>query len=230
MLTSLTGTFTDVGGIILASFLGGFVGKKMNDKYKAVMLAIIGFVAFGGGFESLAEYMPKSHYACLFIISMVFGTVLGTMWKLDDRINGLTAGKSAGLGKSIVTECILSTLGALPIVGCIMAATQHNFAFLFINASLDFVMVLVLAAADGIGMIVCAPIIFVYQFVLILIATFAKTWLTNDLITEFAILGGFMVASSGLSLMGVKDLKTTNMLPALLFPIGFFILKAIFHF
>ena len=79
-------------------------------------------------------------------------------------------------------------------------------------------------------MIVCAPIIFVYQFVLILIATFAKTWLTNDLITEFAILGGFMVASSGLSLMGVKDLKTTNMLPALLFPIGFFILKAIFHF
>lgn len=226
---SLTGTFVDAGGVIVASIIGGLIGKKLNERYKAVLLSILGFVAFSVGIQSFAEYMPKSHYAVLFIISMVAGTALGTWMNLEGRIDSLTAGKSAGLAKSIITEIILSTLGALPIVGCIMAATSHDFTFLYINASLDFVMVLTLAAADGMGMMACAPVIFLYQFVIILIATFARSILTQPFITEIAILGGLMVASSGLSLMNIKDLKTSNMIPALLGPIIFFACKGIFH-
>lgn len=229
MIESLTGTFVDVGGIIIASILGSFIGKKMNDGYKNILLSILGFIAFGVGFESVVVYMQKSQYAVLFIISLVVGTVLGTWWNLDGKINSLTAGKSEGLSKSIVTEVILSTLGALPIVGAIMAATSHNFTFLFVNASLDFVMVTILAAADGIGMMITAPIIFLFQFIIIVIATFARGALSDSLITEIAILGGFMVAASGLSLLNIKDLKAANMMPALLIPIIFFAVKGIFN-
>lgn len=230
MLSSLTGTFVDAGGIIVASVLGSLIGKKMNDKYKSILLAVLGFIAFGVGFESLAVYMPKSKYAVLFIVSLIVGTALGTYWNLEDKINGLTSGKSAGLGKSIITEVILSTLGALPIVGCIMAATSHDFTFLFLNASLDFVMVTILAAANGIGIMICAPIIFIYQFIIIMIATFASGILSDPFITEIAILGGFMVAASGLSLLQLKDLKAANMMPALLVPVIFFAAKALLHF
>ncbi|MDN6580680.1 MAG: DUF554 domain-containing protein [Tetragenococcus koreensis] len=229
MIESLTGTFADVGGIIIASILGSFIGKKMNDGYKNILLSILGFIAFGVGFESVVVYMQKSQYAVLFIISLVVGTALGTWWNLDGKINSLTAGKSEGLSKSIVTEVILSTLGALPIVGAIMAATSHNFTFLFVNASLDFVMVTILAAADGIGMMITAPIIFLFQFIIIVIATFARGALSDSLITEIAILGGFMVAASGLSLLNIKDLKAANMMPALLIPIIFFAVKGIFN-
>lgn len=229
MIESLTGTFADVGGIIIASILGSFIGKKMNDGYKNILLSILGFIAFGVGFESVVVYMQKSQYAVLCIISLVVGTVLGTWWNLDGKINSLTAGKSEGLSKSIVTEVILSTLGALPIVGAIMAATSHNFIFLFVNASLDFVMVTILAAADGIGMMITAPIIFLFQFIIIVIATFARGALSDSLITEIAILGGFMVAASGLSLLNIKDLKAANMMPALLIPIIFFAVKGIFN-
>lgn len=230
MIQSLTGTFADVGGILIASILGSLIGKKMSDGYKGILLSILGFIAFGVGFESVVVYMQKSQYAVLFIISLVVGTTLGTWWDLEGKINKLTAGKSEGLSKSIVTEVILSTLGALPIVGAIMAATTHNFTFLFVNASLDFVMVTILAAADGIGMMMTAPIIFLFQFVIILIATFARGWLSDAFITEIAILGGFMVAASGLSLLKLKDLKAANMMPSLLIPIAFFALKGIFHF
>lgn len=230
MLSSLTGTITDAIGICVASVLGGFIGKHMSDHYKNILIAMLGFIAFAVGFESFAQYMPKSKYAVLFIVAMIVGTVLGTWWNLDGKVNKLAGKGSAGLARSIVTEITLSCLGALPIVGSIMAATEHNFTFLFVNASLDFVMVLILAAADGMGMIICAPIIFIYQFIIILIATFARSWLSTDFITEIAMLGGLMVASSGLSLMGIKDLKTTNQMPALLVPIIFFACKAIFHF
>lgn len=230
MIESLTGTFADAGGIIIASILGSFIGKKMSEDYKGILLSILGFIAFGVGFESVVVYMQKSQYAVLFIISLIVGTVLGTKWDLDGKINKLTAGNSEGLAKSIVTEVILSTLGALPIVGAIMAATSHNFTFLFVNASLDFVMVTILAAADGIGMMITAPIIFLFQFIIIIISTFARGVLTDPFITEIAILGGFMVAASGLSLLNIKDLKAANMMPALLVPILFFAVKGIFNF
>lgn len=230
MLVSLTGTIVDAVGIIFASILGSLIGKHMSEKYKAILIAILGFIALAVGFQSFAEYMSKSKYAVLFIVAMVLGTVLGTWWNLDGKVNKLAGKGSAGLAQSVVTEITLSCLGALPIVGSIMAATSHNFTFLFVNASLDFVMVLILAAADGIGMMICAPIIFLYQFLIILIATFAREWLSTDFITEIAMLGGLMVASSGLGLMKIKDLKTTNQMPALLVPIIFFACKGIFHF
>lgn len=230
MLVSLTGTIVDACGIVLASILGSFIGKHMSDNYKNILISILGFIALAVGIESFCEYMPKSKYAVLFIVAMILGTVLGTWWNLDGKVNKLAGKGSAGLARSIITEITLSCLGALPIVGAVMAATQHNFQFLFVNASLDFVMVLILAAADGIGMIICAPVIFVYQFLIILVATFAHQWITDPFITEIAILGGLMVASSGLSLMNIKDLKTTNQMPALLVPIIFFACKAIFHF
>ncbi len=230
MLVSLTGTFVDAIGIVVASIIGSFIGKHMTEKYKNTLISIIGFVALAVGIESFAAYMPKSKVAILFIVAMVLGTILGTWWKLDERVNKLAGKGSSGVVRSVVTEIVLSCLGALPIVGCIMAATQHNFTFLFINASLDFIMVLILAAADGIGLIFAAPVIFIYQFILILIATYAGSWLTQPFITEVAILGGLMVASAGLGLMGIKDLKTTNQMPALLIPIVYFICKAVFHF
>lgn len=230
MLRSLTGTLTDAGGIVIASLLGGFIGKHMDERYKQLLIAMLGFIALAVGFQSFATYMAKSNYAVLFIIAMILGTTLGTWLDLDGHVNRLASKGSAGLARSIITECTLSCFGALPIVGSIMAATSHDFTFLFINASLDFVMVLILSAADGMGMIVCAPLIFVYQFLLILVATFARQWLTTDLITEIAMLGGLMVASSGLNLMNLKDLKTTNQIPSLLIPIIFFTCKAVFHF
>lgn len=90
-------------------------------------------------------------------------------------------------------------------------------------------MVTILAAADGIGMMITAPIIFLFQFIIIVIATFARGALSDSFITEIAILGGFMVAASGLSLLNIKDLKAANMMPALLIPIIFFAVKGIFN-
>ena len=230
MLVSWTGTLVDAVGVVIASILGGFIGKHMSDRYKNILLAMLGFIALSVGLESFCSYMPKSHYAVLFIIAMIVGTVLGTWWDLDGKVNSLSGKGSAGLVRSVVTELTLSCLGALPIVGCIMAATTHNFTFLFVNASLDFVMVMILAAADGMGMMICAPLIFIYQSIIIIIALFARQWLSTDLITEIAMLGGLMVASSGLSLLQLKDLKTTNQMPALLVPIIFFVCKGIFGF
>lgn len=67
MLVSWTGTLVDAVGVIIASILGGFIGKHMSDRYKNILLAMLGFIALSVGLESFCSYMPKSHYAVLFI-------------------------------------------------------------------------------------------------------------------------------------------------------------------
>ena len=43
--------------------------------------------------------------------------------------------------------------------------------------------------------------------------------ITDAMMTEISIVGGFLIAMSGLSIMKVKDFHTLNYLPALLVPI-----------
>ena len=43
---------------------------------------------------------------------------------------------------------------------------------------------------------------------------------------EITLIGGFLIAASGLSILGIKDCKSMNMLPALLVPPLFFVLKS----
>ena len=51
---------------------------------------------------------------------------------------------------------------------------------------------------------------------------------TTELMTEVYIVGGFLIASSGISILGLKDCKTLNMLPSLLVPVAWFVIRSLF--
>ena len=45
------------------------------------------------------------------------------------------------------------------------------------------------------------------------------SFITDTMMTEISIVGGFLIAMSGLSIMKLKDFQTLNYLPALLVPV-----------
>ncbi|MBQ2837239.1 MAG: DUF554 family protein, partial [Peptococcaceae bacterium] len=53
-------------------------------------------------------------------------------------------------------------------------------------------------------------------------------FLSPELMTEISIIGGILIASSGIGILGLKDCKTLNMLPALLVPPIWFVVKGLF--
>ncbi|BAL62864.1 DUF554 domain-containing protein [Melissococcus plutonius] len=225
----LTGTVTDTGGIIIGALIGELFKKKLTIKYQDVLYTAIGFVAFGIGIETISQNIPKSNSPILFIISFIVGTIIGTRLGLQDKVDHLSTEDNAEIIQAIVTMLLLSCIGALPIVGSIMAATKNDFTFLFTNASLDFVLSLIFGASVGIRVIVAAPIIFCYQTIIFLLAKWMGDFFSSSLIVEISILGGFMVTASGLNLLNIKQFKTVNMLPSLFIPIIFFALKALFY-
>ena len=114
-----------------------------------------------------------------------------------------------------------------------MSALYGDNTYLFANATLDLVTSMVLASTYGIGMILAAPVLFLSQGSIYLLTSLAGTSLAGNIISdelmgEVSIVGGVLIASSGLAILQIKDCKTLNMLPALLMPALFFLLKGFF--
>lgn len=217
----MIGTFANAACIIIGSLIGGFFKKIMNENLNNKLLDTMGLAALGIGLNSVIQNMPNSQYPVLFIASLAVGCVIGTFLKIDDRVSRLTSGKDAdsNLGQGIITGCLIFCVGTLSILGPVQAALYDDHTFLFTNATLDLVTSMVLASAYGVGMVVCAGVLILWQGSIYGLTLLAGNVLTDNMMCELSIVGGFMIAMTGLSIMGVKKFKTLDYLPALLIPI-----------
>src|SRR5699024_7152880 len=200
------------------------IWQGIKEKYQNCLYNAMGLAALGLGINSVTSNMSDSKYPVLFIVSLAIGSLAGTILNLDDRFQALVGhfGKSE-LAKGLSTGILLFCIGSLSILGPMQSALYGDNTYLFSNATLDFVTSTVLASTYGIGMAFAAPVLFCWQGSIYLGASFLQTFLTGPLMTEITIIGGFLIAASGLSILNVKDMKTLNMLPSLLIPILFFL-------
>lgn len=225
----MIGTIVNTLALLVGTSLGCLLKKGLTKKYEDVLYLAMGLAALGIGWENITNNLPKSHYPVLFIVSLATGAVVGTYLDIDAHFNQLIAklGQS-NVGKGLATEILLCCIGALSIVGPVMAAVKGDNTMLFTNAMLDFVTSMVFGASFGWGMILVAPVLFIWQGSIYLVAKFlSASFFSSSLITEISIVGGFLIACTGLALLKIKDLKVMNFLPALLVPIAFFIIKDI---
>lgn len=224
----MSGTFANVISILIGTSLGCLINGGIKKKYEQALFAAMGLSALGIGMENIVNNMPKSHYHVMFIASLAIGVVIGTWLDIDGWFNRLTKriGGGEGFSQGLATGILLYCIGALSIVGPVMAAVKGDNTMLYTNATLDFVTSMVLGASFGWGMLWAAPVLFCWQGGIYLVAKyFSATFFSNSLVTEIAIVGGFLIASTGISLLKLRNLKTLNFLPSLLVPVIFFIIK-----
>lgn len=225
----MVGTIVNVCTICAGSIIGGVLKKGLKEKYQNALFTVCGLAACGVGINSVVSHMPNSTFPVLFIISLALGTLLGTKLDLDNKFNNLVNRKSkSNLGQGLSSGILIYCIGTLSIMGPVMSALYGDHTFLFTNATLDLITSMVLASTYGFGMLLAAPVLFCWQGAIYLIAKYASaTLLSDDLICELCLVGGFLIASSGLSILKIKEMKVLNMLPSLAVPIVFFIIKGI---
>lgn len=220
-LQTMIGTFVNMTTIIIGSLIGGLVKKVLSEKYSDCLFTAMGLAAAGLGINSIVQNMPDSRFPVLFIASLAAGSLIGNMLKLDERIERLGAKRGDGgrLGEGLLTGSLIFCVGTLSILGPVQSALYQDHTFLFTNAMLDFVTSMVLATTYGIGMIFAAGILFLWQGGIYLLAWSLGNFITDTMMTELSIVGGFLIAATGLSILGIKDCKTVNMLPSLFIPV-----------
>lgn len=226
----MIGTFVNAGTILAGSLIGSVVNRGIKDEYQGAMFNAMGLAAVMLGVSSAVSHMPESRYPVLFIASLAAGSLLGTILDLDGRFKKLTGVLrfgSSNLGEGLSTAVLLFCIGTMSIVGPIESAVNGNHTYLFTNATLDFVSSIVLASTYGIGIALAAPVLFCWQGAIYMGASFLAGFLSEPLMAEISIVGGVLIATSGLSILNIKDCKTMNMLPSLLVPPLWFLLAGV---
>lgn len=218
----MTGTIVNACTILAGSLIGSIFKKGIREEQQNALYTAMGLAATGLGINAVVRNMPNSRYPVLFIVSLALGSLIGTSIDIDGRFQRLTEKLSAGqLGRGLSTGILLFCIGTLSILGPIQSALYGDHTYLFTNAALDFVTSMVLASTYGIGMALTAVVLFCWQGAIYAAALLLGNFMTADMMTELSVVGGFLIASSGLSILNIRDCRTMNMLPSLVIPVLF---------
>lgn len=234
----MIGTIVNTCTIIIGSLAGAKLKQRIRPEWQGVLYTAMGLASLALGFNAVCKNMPESRYPVLFVISLALGSLLGTMMNLAGRFDALvdklkrkkqtaSTNKPSGqnLAQGLSTGILLYCIGTLSILGPINSALLGDETFLLTNATLDLVTSAVLAATYGCGMVWAAPVLFCWQGTWYMLAKMFGNVIPDDMLCEMSIVGGTLIAASGLGILGIKDCKTLNLLPSLFVPVVFFLIK-----
>ncbi len=227
----MIGTIVNTTTIIAGAVIGHYLKRGIKPQYQQALFNAMGLCALALGFNACCQNLPQSHYPVLFIISLAVGSLIGYKLNLDGRFKRLvdrrkhTKKGAYALSEGLSTGILLYCIGTFSMVGPVLSALYGDNTYLYTNATLDLITSAVLATTYGIGMVWAAPVLFCWQGMFYLIAKLSANAITEDLHTELCIVGGVLIAASGLSILKIKDCKTINLLPAFAVIILFFVAK-----
>ncbi len=217
----MLGVLVNTGTVLLGSSIGllikGGIPKKLSD---AVML-VLGLCTVAIGIDGLVN----DGNIIILIISMVLGTFIGTLLRIDDGINKLAEkvtakfskhGSERSFSEGFVTACLVFCVGSMTIVGSLQSGLTGNHELIFTKSLLDFISSMMLSVTLGIGVIFSSIFVLLFQGALVLFSGFLSPILGEYEITQISFVGSIMVLALGLNIMGITKLKVADYLPALI--------------
>ena len=218
----MIGVFVNVATILLGSTVGLLFRKGIPERISRAMMLAIGLCTLYIGVDGALE----GSNTIVLILSMVFGTLIGTLLDLDDKINRVgqfierkmkKEGEKTSIAEGFMTASLLFCVGAMTIVGSLNAGLTGDNTLIFTKSILDLISSCLLASTLGIGVMFAAVFVLLVQGGLVLLAGLLQNVLTDQaLIAEITCAGSVMIIGLGLNILGITKLKVANFLPALL--------------
>ena len=211
--------------VIVGSLIGILVGKHVKESFKEIVFSCSGLVTIVMGIQMA---LGSTNFLVM-LISLLLGGAVGYMLKIEDRV--LSIGEKLGkathasdgqagtqsFAKGFLTASVLFCSGAMAVVGSIQAGTTGDMTTILIKSVMDGCMAVVFASIYGIGVMFSFLFILVYQGFFTLAGGWLEPLLGEVGIAELSAVGGALLLMIGLGLLKIKESKTANFLPALVF-------------
>ena len=214
--------FVNVAAVVLGSAVGLLFRMGIPERISKAVMLVIGLCTLYIGIDGALE----GSKTIVLILSMVFGTLIGTLLDIDGKINAVgeflekklkREGDKSSIAEGFMTGSLLFCVGAMTIVGSLNAGLRGDHTLIFTKSILDLVSSCLLASTLGIGVMFSALFMLVMQGGLVLLAGLLQNVLTDPaLIAELTCAGSIMIIGISLNMLGVTKLKVANYLPALL--------------
>jgi uncharacterized membrane protein YqgA involved in biofilm formation len=137
---------------------------------------------------------------------------------IENKFKSKESGK-VSIAEGFVSASLLFCVGAMAVVGSLQSGLEGNHEMLFNKSMLDGVAAVVFASTMGIGVMLSAAFVFVYQGAITLAAQWIAPLLTDTIIAEMTCVGSVIIIGIALNLIGITKLKVMNYVPAIFVPI-----------
>ena len=207
----------------IAIVIGATFGLVLNKEVpKSLQKSLMNALALGVIYIGILGLSAPTD-TLFIIVSLVLGTFIGELLRIDENIHQQTLKLEAKLQKGDIAEGFISAVllfcvGAMAILGAV-ESSQGNHDIFYTKAVLDGVTSVMFATTLGLGVLLSAFVVLIYQGSLVLLAGLLSPILTEAALTDIGVLGGLMMLALGLNVMGITKIKVANMLPALVLPI-----------
>jgi uncharacterized protein len=227
----LLGTIVNTLSIIVGSLIGLLLRGGIPERYSRTIMHAIGLAVVLIGLKTAFE----THAILVVIISLAIGSMIGELFRIEDRLEQLghwigsrLSKDSTGIAKGFVSTSLLYCVGAMAIVGAMESGLTGNHQTLFAKSMLDGIGSVLFASTLGIGVLFSAVSVFVYQGLITLAASSLKQFLLPDIVSQMSAVGGLLIMAIGVGLLEIKKIKIGNMLPAIFIPLVYQILKHLY--
>lgn len=233
------GTLVNFLAVIAGSGLGLLFKSGLKQRFHEILIQACGlatlFIGLGGAMTGLMKLSEKGTFettnTMLLVFSLVIGGLIGELLQLETHMENL-GGKLKSLLKAnndsqfvdgFVTATLVICVGAMAIVGSIRDGLTGDYTMLFAKAILDFIIVMVFASSMGIGVMLSAIPLLIYQGTITMSAVLISQYMDDTLISYLSCIGSVLIFGVGVNLIFGKKLRVGNLLPAILIPVVYFI-------
>ena len=215
----MLGTLFNVLTVVIGSAIGLVIKNKLPSRIIQVVFQALGLFTVILGVSMTLETNGQH---LIMIFSLIIGSILGEIFKLETNFNKLSEqlkaklkSKNEKFSEGFITAFILFCIGPMAILGSIQEGLGESSELLFTKSVMDGFSSIALSAALGIGVLFSAIPLLLFQGGITLSASFLGTYLSPEIIAELTALGGVLLVGLGINILEIKKIKVLNMLPSL---------------
>jgi len=215
----MIGTIINAAAVIVGSSIGLLIRNRLPARMVERIFQAIGlFTIFLG-----IHMASKTNNFLILIFSLVIGTIVGEFIDLDkafarlgEYIKGRFKTSNSRFGEGFITAFLLFCMGSMTILGAFEEGLGSDPNLLMAKSLLDGFSSIALAASLGAGVLLAVVPLLLYQGGLTLFAASLAESFSTPVVDELTAVGGLLLLGLGINILGIKQLKIMNMIPALI--------------
>jgi uncharacterized protein len=215
----MIGTLVNAGAVIAGGVVGMLLNKSLHDRYKTIYFQTVGLFTLAIGISMVYNMQ----HILIVVGSLAVGSLVGEWMNLEkgaERVSRYLKTKfrigNDRFSEGLITAFLLYCIGSMTILGAIQEGTGGSSDLLLTKSLMDGFSSILLASAFGVGVIASAIPLLIFQGGLTLLAMYASSFFSPQIIQGLTSVGGILLIGLGINILEIKRLRIMNMLPALL--------------
>ncbi|WP_449243304.1 DUF554 domain-containing protein [Desulfovibrio sp.] len=212
------GSLVNALAIILGSVIGMLLHNRFPERVRAIVFQGLGLCVLLIGIQMAL----KVENILIVIFSVLLGGILGELLNLEGlfevlaaKLKAVVRSRNASFTDGLITSSLIFCIGAMAIVGSFDEGIRGDATVLYTKSILDGFASVALASTYGAGVLFSFLPVLLYQGGLTLFAGVFQQYFTPQLIAQLTATGGVLILGIGFTLLDIKRVKLSNLLPAL---------------